>query len=270
MCVAFICFHRGRTRQLIENSNIHSENQIKEENNSCYSLYESIDEGAIYDDNVLDDDSEYSEDKYCKPESENSTLNSENSGYLLPFTSMIPKNGRDNYCKPESESSTLNSENSGYLLPFTSMIPNHGRDEHPYCRYVKSSRGSSVSYLSDDIEKDLKHINPYEQLQTELNEQSKFEYTHLHAVHYLELVDIRTRQNNTKDWNSSFGGSKNYLRKFRKWYSNDNISDEHLLCITSNMSKGNTKILRFHSENQLTLTSDTNFEICITDTKNKG
>ncbi|CAG2215525.1 unnamed protein product [Mytilus edulis] len=158
MCIAFILFHRGKTRQLIEHLTIHSENQVNEDSNSCYSLYEIIDEDAIYDDNILDEYSEYSE---------------------------------DNYCKPESDGSTLNSEKSGYLLPFVTMIPNHGQEEHPYSKDEKSNGESSASSLSNHMEKYFKVINSYEQLHTEENKQSQSEYAHLHAVQYLELIDMK-------------------------------------------------------------------------------
>ncbi|CAC5385995.1 unnamed protein product [Mytilus coruscus] len=221
MCVAFICFHRSKTRQLIENSTINSENQVNDDTKSCYSLYESIDEDAIYDDNILDDNSEYS---------------------------------ADNYCKTESEGSTLNSEKSDYLLPFTSVIPNRGLDEHLYCTDVRSVTGSSVSSLSDHMKEDLKPINQYEQLQTELSKQSKSEYTNLQAVYYLELIDIRKSNSNDSFTeivqnccDSTVGILMNNLRKSRKYYSNNDISGEEILstCITS---KNKTEIRRCYSE----------------------
>ncbi|CAG2254542.1 unnamed protein product [Mytilus edulis] len=120
VCVVCVCFYRSKTRQLKKISTGNSENQIHEEENSCYDSYESIDEDAIYDDNVLDDYSEYSENKYNKS---------------------------------ESEGSTLNSEKSGYLLPFTSIIPNPEQDEHVYCRGVTSNKGINTSSLLDNEER---------------------------------------------------------------------------------------------------------------------
>lgn len=221
MCVAFICFHKSKTRQLIENSTINSENQVNDDTKSCYSLYESIDEDAIYDDNILDEYSEYSE---------------------------------DNYCKPESDGSTLNSEKSGYLLPFVTMIPKHGQEEHPYSRDLRSNGESSASSLSDHMETDLKPINQYEQLQTELSKQSKSEYSNLEAVYYLELIDIRKSYSNNSFTEtvqncceSTVSTLINNLRKIRKCYSINDISGKDMLseCITS---KNKTEIRRCYSE----------------------
>lgn len=239
MCVVFICYHRGQTRQLHEISTVNSEIQIHEEENSCYNSYESIDEDAIYDDNVLDDYSEYSENKYYKS---------------------------------ESESSTLNSEKSGYLLPFTSIIQNPGQEEHVYCRGVTSNKVITSSSLLDNVEKSVEQINDYEKLKKELIQPFKSEYTYLHSVYYLDIMDIRTEQTNLnhsvtetlqKCGSSTASGLKNNLRKLRKWYSNDNISHEQMLCISS---KVKSKIGRFYSEYNLTLTSETKTEIAISAT----
>lgn len=219
MCVICICFHRGKTKQLEKISNVTPENQINEIDNSCYSSYESIDENAIYDDNILDDHFKHSDDIYSKS---------------------------------ASEGSTLDSEKSGYLLPFTTITPNNGLEEHVYCGGVKYIKGSNVSSVFSSGKMGLEQINPYEQLQTKLTDKSKSEYTSLDVVHYLELIDIRKELNSsnqliTESWqncsDSLTGRFKNNLRKFRKWYSDDNISNEQILCETVK-----TKIGRFYSE----------------------
>lgn len=221
MCIAFILFHRGKTRQLIEHLTIHSENQVNEDSNSCYSLYEIIDEDAIYDDNILDNYSEYSE---------------------------------DNYCKPESDGSTLNSEKSGYLLPFVTMIPIHGQEEHPYSKDERSNGESSASSLSNHMEKYFKVINSYEQLHTEEKKQSQSEYAHLHAVQYLELIDMRKSyandsltENVQNCCDSTVGTLIDKFREIRKCYSDNNICGQDILseCITS---KNKTEIRRCYSE----------------------
>ncbi|CAC5368387.1 unnamed protein product [Mytilus coruscus] len=135
--------------RIIEQNDIHTNEETIE------SLYESIDESAICDDNIQITNAQESleEDNTLQSDSE---VSSKSSGYLHPYT------------------------------PFIGKIKTH-------CTQINSTHSSTVSSQSGDNKRDSGYAHPYQQLQQDLEDlrnTPKSDYTELTVIHYSELVDF--------------------------------------------------------------------------------
>lgn len=125
------------------------------------SLYESIDESAICEDN---------------------------------FQNRNPQEGieEDENMKSESKLSSIKSENSGYLHPYTTFT--ESKNTHVYCTKAFYSDNTSTSSSSGNEKRYSGYTHPYQQLnkkELELRPAQTSDYTELTVVHYLELVDVQ-------------------------------------------------------------------------------
>lgn len=134
-------------------------NITENETDNDDSLYESIDESAIYDDNIQ------------IPNQQESLKYDEN-------------------VEIESKLSSTESEVSGYLHPYTTFIE---KETHLYSTNTNSSNSSSTPVSLENIRGDSGYTHPYQQLQQEhkqLRTTQKSDYTELTVVHFFELVDV--------------------------------------------------------------------------------
>lgn len=139
-----------RINQIIEHNRTQTNEEIIDE-----SLYESIDESTICDDNIQ-------------------------------ITNLKDRKEDDNTLQSGSD---VSSKSSGYLHPYTSFSGKFQK----HCSPIISPHSSSVSLQSGDNKRDSGYTHPYQQLQQENDDRrktSKSDYTELTAVHYLELVDF--------------------------------------------------------------------------------
>lgn len=142
--------------QLAQQSDLNITDNETDENDS---LYESIDESAIYDDNIL------------IPNQQDSLEYDKNEEF-------------------ESKLSSTESEISGYLNPYTTFIE---KETHLYSTNTNYSNNISPPVSSENIKGDSGYTHPYQQLQQEhkqLQTAQKSDYTELTVVHFLELVDF--------------------------------------------------------------------------------
>ncbi|CAG2192460.1 unnamed protein product [Mytilus edulis] len=119
------------------------------------SLYDSINEEEIYDDNIQ-------------------------IIYSVESTEVVNKITSD------SEGSAVESDCSGYLHPYATVIKDF--ETHTYCKQIKSYDSSSLHSVTDDTDIDSRYTHPYEQLEVENMAEVKSDYGEL--VHYFELIDI--------------------------------------------------------------------------------
>lgn len=157
LAVLFFWFYIKKRKDSVFIQDNH-EGNVNEENGS---LYDSINENEIYDDNIQ---------------------------IIYSQESIVNINRHPS----ESEESSHKSGCSDYLHPYT--IVTKGVETHTYCTQIKSHDSSSSS--SDDMKRDSGYTHPYQQLDAVKSVESKSEYSKL--VEYLELIDITIPSNVSK------------------------------------------------------------------------
>lgn len=162
LIIVLIIVCRRKTKSQNQQITFQNDNPNTEEIDSANtdSLYESIDESNLCEDIIQ--------------------IRNTNASKML-----------DMNLQPESELSSIKSENSGYLHPYTTLTER--KETHLYFTPTNSSTNSGMSCFSENVKRDSEYTHPYNQLQqdnAQLRTAKKSEYTQLTAVYYLELVDV--------------------------------------------------------------------------------
>lgn len=155
LCFLIAWFYKNKRKNCdksrISTLDSHDRNANEEEG----SLYDSINEDEIYDDNIQ-------------------------IIYSKECTAVI------NSLTSDSNVSSLKSECSDYLHPYTTVTKDI--ETHTYCTQIKSYDSSSSSSASDDMKRDSGYTHPYQNLEAVKSGESKLEYSKL--VQYFEFTDI--------------------------------------------------------------------------------
>lgn len=153
LCFLFFCFYNNKRKDDKQGRiSIQDSHEANDENGS---VYDSINESEIYDDNIQ-------------------IIYSEETTIALSRQTS------------DSEESSKESGCSGYLHPYTTVTKDV--ETHMYCTQITSYDSSSSSFTTDDMTRDSGYTHPYQQLEAIKSVESKSEYSNL--VQYLELIDI--------------------------------------------------------------------------------
>lgn len=159
VCVAFVCIYKVKTKILKGNNTeashgIHGQN-LNPGDVELDSLYDSIDEDSIYDDNIQ------------------VWYSDENTG-------------KDRYQKSESDSYCRKSETSSYLHPYATL--NKMDERHVYCTNISAYDNSSSSE-SDIVKRNSEYTHIYQQPQHKEMTDNNSEYNKLFQDRDLSSVD---------------------------------------------------------------------------------
>lgn len=153
VCFVFVWLYKNKSKNS-DNIRISSQDSTERNaNDQEGSLYDSINEDEIYDDNI--------QIRYCQD-------------------STVVVNSSD------SERSSLTSESSGYLHAYTSVTKQI--ETHAYCEQINSYDRRSSSSIIDRMKKNSEYTHTYQQMEDVKTIETKSEYSKL--VQYLELIDI--------------------------------------------------------------------------------
>lgn len=155
----FFWFYNNKRKDSVFIQDNHEGNANEEDG----SLYDSINENELYDENIQ---------------------------IIYSQESIVNLNRQPS----ESEESSNKSGCSGYLHPYTTVTKDV--ETHTYCTQIKSHDSSSSSSATDDMKRDSGYTHPYQQLEAVKSVESKSEYSKL--VQYLELIDITIPSNVSK------------------------------------------------------------------------
>lgn len=165
MCV---CFYQHKIKQISkQQTHLHTvrTESIKTTDVVEDSLYDSIDEDALYDDNII-------------------------IIYDREIVGVRTENDSD------VEISSRKSEASGYLHPYTTVL--ESCETQAYCTLIKSVDSSSTSFVAVEMKTDSEYTHLYQQLQQERSPETKTEYSEINVHQYLELVGITGNANESE------------------------------------------------------------------------
>lgn len=161
LAFGFVLFYKYKNNQVAK-SKISTQESLQgneiSDDDADSSLYASINEDEIYDDNI----------QIIYSDEAKEVINNKSS---------------------ESDRSSPKSENSGYLHPYTTVLKDS--EQHIYCEEFNYNDTSSESSVRNDTKRDSGYIHPYQQLQ--VKQIPKSEYSEL--VQYFELIDITKTTN---------------------------------------------------------------------------
>ncbi|XP_052065931.1 uncharacterized protein LOC127705643 [Mytilus californianus] len=216
LCFVSLWFYNNKRKDSEKGRISTQESHERNANEEAGSLYDSINEDEIYDDNIQ------------------IIYSQENSVVFNKQTS-------------DSEGSSQQSGCSGYLHPYTTVTKDF--ETHSYCTQIKSYDSSNSSSVVDDMKRDSGYTHPYQQIDVEKTIESKAEYSKL--VQYLELIDItkpssmsKSLPNKTLLSSSKLNDQKKYDVGVLSPFSNSNHS--HCVINRNTIPSHQSLDFRFH------------------------